>query len=509
MTAAASLLEPGPCVAVAYSGGRDSTALLHAVACAARDAHAPSLGRARTGVAFGLDERVGSHAPPCGAHEGEEVTLPLQVVALHVHHGLSPHADAWLGHAQATCDAWAAQGLPVRLMARRVQVSPQPDQGVEAEARALRHQALQAMAKEAGADLLLLAHHRRDQAETLLLQALRGGGLAGLAAMPKDDLRDGVRWVRPWLDHPREAIEAYIDAHGLHHIDDDSNDDPRFARNRLRLQVWPALQAAFPQAELGLAKAAARLADALVPLREWRAQAVAQLQTAPRMAAGVPETMDACRWAAWPPAERRESLRHWFATVSGQALTASWTVRLADELPRMMGDADQPEDACGVWPDVGLSLYRGQLRWDRPGSRPLVGQGAGQREAVHAARVCIDAPGDWPLPEWGGVLQVLACTEGGVAPERLHSVTVAPRAGGERFQAGPGRPPRTLKKQFQMLGVPAWKRDAPLFWADGELLFVPGLGLDARCRAPEGMPQWSMHWHWLDGAPAAALKCEV
>merc|ERR1739841_308703 len=119
------------------------------------------------------------------------------------------------------------------------------------------------MARQAGADLLLLAHHRRDQAETLLLQALRGAGVAGLAAMPRQDWRDGVLWVRPWLDHPREAIEAYIAQHGLRHIDDDSNGDPRFARNRLRLQVWPALQAAFPQAKAALAASADRLADAL------------------------------------------------------------------------------------------------------------------------------------------------------------------------------------------------------------------------------------------------------
>lgn len=491
--AAAHDLEPRPCVAVAFSGGRDSTALLHAVACAARDAN--------------LQGNV------------------LNVVALHVHHGLSPHADAWLNHAQATCDAWAAQGLPVRLMARRVQVPLQTGQGVEAEARAVRHQALHEMVQEAGADLLLLAHHRRDQAETLLLQALRGGGLAGLAAMPKDDLRDGVRWVRPWLDHPREAIEAYIEAHGLSHIEDDSNGDPRFARNRLRLQVWPALAAAFPQAEVGLANAASRLADALVPLRDWHAQALAQVSVPSRSPgasssddalAGLPpdqsegaeggtRALDATAWCAWSPAERRAALRHWYASVSGQSLSANWTVRLADELPRMLGSAAKPQAASGVWPALGLSLYRGQLRWTPPRVRAVMARS----EARVAITLCIDAPGEWPLPEWGGVLQVMACTEGGVVPGRLRAVSVAGRAGGERFQAGPGRPPRALKKQFQMLGVPAWERDGPLFWGGGELLFVPGLGLDARCLADEGMPQWSMRWRWLDGGPASALKCGV
>lgn len=474
-----------PCVAVAYSGGRDSTALLHAAACAAREANREML--ANTSAHAGV-------APLDGG--------ALCVVALHVHHGLSPHADAWLAHAQAACDAWAAEGLPVRLVARHVRLSADAGQGVEAEARALRHQALHEMAAEAGADMLLLAHHRRDQAETLLLQALRGGGLAGLAAMPKDDLRDGLRWVRPWLDHPREAIEAYVAAHGLSHIDDESNSDPRFARNRLRLAVWPALQAAFPQAEVALAASAARLADALAPLRSWQSQALAVLQAPDDVAA-----MNVGLWARWTPAERRESLRHWFASVSGQALSAQWTLRLADELPRMLAHAPKPEDACGVWPALGLGLYRGRLRWAPPAAQPAHSEGEGV--AAEAQSVCIDAPGDWPLPAWGGMLRVLPCTQGGVAPEHLLDMAVAARTGGERFQAGPGRPPRTLKKQFQMLGVPAWERGAPLFWAGGHLLFVPGLGLDARCWAPPGMPQWAMSWHRLDAEPAAALKCEV
>lgn len=477
-----------PCVAVAYSGGRDSTALLHAVARAARDANGD--------MAAGL---------PGQADDG-----PIEVVALHVHHGLSQNADAWLAHAQATCDAWAAEGLPVRLVTRRVHLSADAGQGVEAKARALRHQALHEMAVEAGADMLLLAHHRRDQAETLLLQAMRGGGLAGLAAMPKDDWRDGVRWVRPWLDHPREAIKAYIAAHRLSHIDDESNGDPRFARNRLRLQVWPALQAAFPQAEVALAASAARLADALVPLRSWQGKALTMLQSPDDAAA-----MNVCLWAGWLPAERRESLRHWFAEVSGQALSAHWTLRLADELPRMLARAAKPDDACGVWPTLGLSLYRGRLRWAPAVQSTRLAPRAGVVQAQHGAEgaamqpVRIDVPGDWPLPAWGGVLRVVPCAHGGVSPEYLQGMTVASRTGGERFQAGPGRPPRALKKQFQMLGVPAWERDAPLFWAGEQLLFVPGLGLDARCWAPLGERQWSMSWHWLDAEPAAALKCEV
>jgi tRNA(Ile)-lysidine synthase len=351
------------------------------------------------------------------------------------------------------------------------------------------------MATEAGADLLLLAHHRRDQAETLLLQALRGGGVAGLAAMPRDDLREGLRWVRPWLDHPREAIEAYIAHHGLSYIEDDSNDDPRFARNRLRLQVWPALLAAFPQAEASLAASAARLADALLPLKAWEEGALSQLAVP-----SDPAAMQALVWAAWSPGVRRESLRRWYARTAGASLSASWTLRLSEELPRML----EAGALTGQWPEVGLGLYRGCLRWDGVASRGALG-GRPLEETRHH----IDATGLWPLPPWGGALCVTLCEESGVAPERLRRITLKARTGGERFQTGPGRPPRSLKKQFQSAAVPAWMRHAPLVWSDNTLLYVPGLGIDARCWARPGAPQWALDWRWLDAGSAPKLKCGV
>src|SRR6185295_9980558 len=97
---------------------------------------------------------------------------------------------------------------------------------------------------------------RRDQAETFLLQALRSAGVAGLAGMPREAERDGVTWLRPWLDVPREAVESYLRRYRLRYVDDDSNIDTRWARNRLRHDVWPALSDAFPQAEASLAAAA-------------------------------------------------------------------------------------------------------------------------------------------------------------------------------------------------------------------------------------------------------------
>lgn len=437
-----------PALAVAYSCGRDSTALLHVTARAA--AEVPG----------------------------------LHVFALHVHHGLSPQADAWLAHAEATCRQWVEQGLPLSLLSRRVSVPLDAGLSVEAEARRLRHEALADMAREAGVDLLLLAQHRRDQAETFLLQALRGGGVAGLACMPKDDWRDGVRWVRPWLDLPREAIEAHVAQHGLRFVEDESNGDRRFARNRLRQDVWPALLAAFPDAESTLAQSAERVADALPALRAWQAEALQRWG-----GEADPGALNAVSWSVLPDAERRQVLLAWLGKhgVGG----ASWVDRLSREVPRALAG-----QGSARWPELGVSLYRGVLRCV-PEARADGGVHGDENRLAPRPEVVlsIDQPGDWPVPGWRGCLRVEEVAQGGVAPQHLRGgLQARERSGGEGFQMGAGRPVRDLKRQFQAVGVPAWARSAPLFFSGESLVFVPGLGVDGRFQAPEGVPQWGLRW---------------
>ena len=416
----------------------------------------------------------------------------MVVLALHVHHGLSTQADAWLAHAEHVCLSWAEQGLPVSLVSQHVQVDLSSGASVEAQARRARYQALADMAREAGADLVLLAHHRRDQAETFLLQALRGAGLSGLASMPADVEREGVRWVRPWLAHPREAIEAYVAHHGLSWVDDDSNAHTRFARNRLRLDVWPALLAAFPQAEASLAASARRLQDVLPGVESWRDELVASLLV-PGANAGVERAsahrhlnLNARQWAELSGAQRREALRHWYRSVAGQSLAATWVERLAHEVPALVF-----QQKSLPWPEIGLGLYRGELVF--LGSNICAG-GTRAQPILDDVPLSIDAPGLYALAPWSGDLRVTPVSSGGVRPSVLAGAVARPRTGGEQFQAGPGRPARALKKQYQALGVPQWCRGGPLIWSGAELLFVPGLGVDARCVAPEGEPQWGLEW---------------
>lgn len=458
-------MTPGtpPRIAVAYSGGRDSTALLHAVASMAARAWASAPGPALE--------------PGCAAPQG------LEVIALHVHHGLQPQADAWLAHCQAQCEAWAHQGLPVRLAWHHLHLSPRPGESIEAVARQARYAALARMARQHDACVVALAHHRRDQAETFLLQALRGAGTDGLSSMPGSIERDGLTWVRPWLNQPREAIESYVHLHGLAHIDDTSNTDRRYLRNRLRLQVWPALALAFPAAERSLSAAARHAQDS-----SECATALAQIDMAALIGTRQEGTLDVRGLLALSAARRRNVLRHWYRARSGRVMPGTAVDRLCAELAAEHG---------GQWPVPGrpghvLRVHRGELLLVLQAPNALDDAALGAERTID-----LSAPGisSVAIADWGGTLHLEPVASGGVPRALLAHARLMQRQGGEQFQLAPGRPPRQLKKQFQAAGVPAWQRSGPLVYAGELLVYVPGLGIDARAWAQEGTPdQLGLRW---------------
>lgn len=303
-------------VAVATSGGRDSTALLHATA--------------RAGRVFGF-----------------------QVWALHVHHGLMPQAADWWRHVRRQCARWRRAGLPVHFEGRRLRGAPAAGDSVEAWARRERYAALGDMARSLGIDMVLLAHHRRDQAETVLLQALRSAGPAGLAAMPRAVERHGVWWCRPWLDHPSEAVDAYARRHRLRFVEDPSNRDPRFSRGRLRHLAWPVLTETFPQLEVALSGVARRMQEADAALAELACLDAknAVMEEGGRLRIAV--------WQALTLARRGLLLRHWARSWSPVGMPDSLVGRLQRELPRAR--------TGHRWPAPG-----GQLHLERGGMLSFV-----------------------------------------------------------------------------------------------------------------------------------------
>lgn len=217
---------------IAFSGGLDSTVLLHLLANLANTDTLPPLG------------------------------------AVHVHHGLQTAADAWPAHCQSICDNL---GVPLRVM--RVQV--QPGASLERAARDARYQAF--IEVTGAGQVLLTGQHRDDQAETLLFRLLRGAGVRGLSAMPAQRPLAAGYLVRPLLEVSRAELEAYAEEYQLEWIEDPSNADSRFSRNYLRHRVLPTLTERWPQAVSSLARTAEHLSEAQGLLGEL---AVMDLQAA-------------------------------------------------------------------------------------------------------------------------------------------------------------------------------------------------------------------------------------
>jgi tRNA(Ile)-lysidine synthase len=403
-------------VAVAVSGGRDSTALLHCTLRAARD-------------------------------QGIEVLLA--------------EASHWEQHVRRQVSRWARSGLPVRLQVARLTGSPRRGDSVEAWARQGRYAALAQMAHDAACGVILLAHHRDDQAETVLLQAFRGGGPTGLAAMSRELKRDGLSWQRPWIDQPASAIAGYARRWRLSYVTDPSNHDTRYARGRLRRDVMPALRRSFPETDGALATVARHGQD----IRQCLA-ALAHIDLA---GATVDGDLDLNRWSMLDRPRRVNALRHWLsASRPGRAVPESL-------LNRVAGEALGATPGRWAWSDAWLHSHRGRLA--------IVESSVAQPSPLTRSTVDLSTPGRHRIEGWSGCLCV-APAEAGLPPERLRAAQCRARRGGEQFRLHRSGSDRSLKKQYQAAGVPPWQRSGPLVYDRETLLYAPGLGIDARaCRS--------------------------
>ena len=276
-----------------------------------------------------------------------EEGLPLH--AFHVHHGLSPHADDWLAHCERVCAA-----LGIAFDFRRVSI-PKDKSGTEAAARRLRYAALGEMCREHGAGVLLTAHHLDDQAETVLLQLLRGSGPAGLSGMDGANRAPGLLgsealvMARPLLSQARVALEAYAGGQGLAWVEDESNRDPRYARNALRHQVMPALASGFPGFQERIARSAAHAASAQRLLDELAAQDLA--------ASLDGDALDLARIAGLSRDRIHNLLRHLF-TVRGLAMpSTAWLGEMVAQLFSAREDAQLKL----THPGCHIRRHRGKL----------------------------------------------------------------------------------------------------------------------------------------------------
>jgi tRNA(Ile)-lysidine synthase len=191
------------------------------------------------------------------------------------------------------------------------------------------------------------------------------------------------------------------------------------------------------------------------------------------------------------PARGRNALRAWLHERLGHAAPAALLERLWGELPQ--GGPARWSLGGASGPSGELRRYRGELRWSAGVASPPDPQ-------LPVVELAVLQPGPVEVMPWGGTLNVSRVQEGGVPLAALRHLRLTPRSGGEQFQSAPAASPRSLKKHYQALGVPAWERNGPLVYSQGQLLFVPGLGLDARALARPGEPQATLHWLRKEGA---------
>jgi len=417
----------GQTVCAAFSGGLDSTVLLDLLA------------RQRSRMGYAL-------------------------TALHVHHGLSAHADDWARQ----CERFAAsRAVPLRV--ERVTVDREDPSGIEAAARAARHAAF----VRAGADFVALAHHRDDQAETVLLQALRGTGMKGLAAMGEARVMGGAVLLRPLLDVPRTALAEYARAQGLAWVEDESNARTAFDRNFLRHAVLPLVAQRFPQYRESLARLArhaAAAADVIADLAE---------EDASRVAEG--NGLAADKLGALGPARGANVLRR-FLAAHGFAMPGE--ARLADILRQLVAARADARVLIRLGRRA-IVRHRGRIVVE-----PAPGEGKSWDVAWSGERVVT-------LGEGRGEVHFEAAAGEGVAVARVATGCwhFAPRAGGERVRLWPSGPTRTLKNLLQEHDVPVWQRHRlPLLFAGEQLVWVPGIGVAADFRPDPGgaglVPTW-------------------
>ena len=424
--------RPGDTLLVGFSGGLDSIALLHVLAAS------PTM------QARGLR-------------------------AIHVHHGLHADAGAWAEHCQRAC---AQQGVPLTTV--RTVVDRDAGHGPEAAARHARHAAFAAELRDD--EILVLAHHRDDQAETFLLRALRASGPDGLGAM-RPWRRFGHGWLwRPLLDVPRAELSAYAQHHGLRWIEDPSNADTNLDRNFLRHRMLPLLRERWPHADAAFARSAALSAEAVDLLDADDALAQAAARSAD------PNTLDVDTLVSLPIARRARVLRRWIGELGLPPLPSEGVDHIESDLLGAASDAE----AAFAWSSAVIRRWRTllyadwkrlplphdwQTTWD--GRAPLrLPTGDTLRLELVEAASAPNSSSNGPEAErpQAGTAPGMAAPTGFDRKLRVHA-----RRGGERITL-PGRThSHALKHVLQDFGIPPWQRERmPLLSDSGGVVLAAG-----------------------------------
>ena len=426
-------------LAVAYSGGLDSSVLLHLVSRYA-------------------------------AKQG------LEIWALHVHHGLSTDADAWLAHCRAE-----ATRLNVRFDSRQISIDKK-GQGIENAARLRRYEALGEMCRTHGVPLLLTAHHEDDQAETVMLQLLRGAGVAGLSGMDEINrapalLGDEYLWMaRPLLTTTRIELERVAADLAIANVEDQSNFDTRYARNALRQRIMPVIASEFPGFTHRLARAGRHAQSAqrlLIALGKQDHAACAE-----------GDGINVEKLRALDSERSDNMLRYWFGSRGVRMPSSAWLTEMRTQLLDAKADAQiliRHAD-CDIHRHRNrvVMTVRRDVREDE--MEPITFRWTGEaslrfdilRGTLHFDQASCGFDAAW-----------LA----------LQPLFIQLRGPGWKLKLAPNRSTRSLKYHYQAADIPAWARsELPLVAVGKNLLYAAGIGMDCHYFAPEAATKIALRW---------------
>jgi len=416
-------------LAIAFSGGLDSVVLLDSI-CRLHQTQAKKSTKPKS----------------------KEGPAP-RIFAFHIHHGLQKEADEWLLFCEALAKKYKI-GFDFRLLHIDTQLS---SGNIEARARAARYEALTDLCTYHGIEDLLLAHHQNDQAETVLLQLMRGAGVAGLSGMPESRIlatspeqASSITLWRPLLRLSRQELEAYAHEHKLKWIEDPSNRSSKYRRNVVRKSILPKLESIQPGAAANLARSAELLAQAQQLLDRLAQQDGKKIHNLKSNTLSVQQLLDL---NANDPAAANNVLRYWLkiaglAMPSHERLQAWWL-----DLQHARSDAKLE----WLHDESSIRLWRGQLQ--------------------------ISAAAKPEEGEWIFVSVPARSAQGGLPAawitkaKKAGAVMFLERSGAERLQVTASGPRKTLKNLYQENAVPPWQRQVPLLYMDGELIAVAGVGV--------------------------------
>ena len=422
----------------------------------------PAAGRYYVAYSGGLD----SHVLLFAMHSLKS-RLRCDISAIHVNHNLNERAGEWAEHCKGICS-----GLGIELEIVEIDAKSPKGESQEAWARKVRYEAMEAIVKQD--EMLLTAHHSDDQAETLLIQLLRGSGPAGLAAMPAICRFGAGYHARPLLHYTRQQLQEFAQENEISWINDDSNKDMRFDRNLIRHEILPRLRKRWPSVTDTLSRAA-RLQAQSAELLEELASVDMDSCLVKEM-----EALDIRCLKKLSSARCSNLLRYWVKT-SGFPGPDS---RQSHQILTDVVDAKADANPCVSWPGAEVRRYHNYLFVMKPLPEPA-GPEKRNWKLGEACRLPV------------GILQAYRGRGEGIRANVCPDGTlqVGFREGGEVIKREGNQHHQQLKKLFQEYDIPAWLRNyIPLLYKDDRLVSVAGKWIDQKFAAAPGEEAWQINW---------------